>query len=225
MPIVNYLLIGANILAYICETSLGPHIDSFIFAVAVIPAEYTSFFSGYGGDVIKLLTAPFASMFLHAGWPHLLGNLWFLYIFGDNVEDRLGHARYLIFYILCGLLATAVHIIISPTSPVPVVGASGAISGVLGAYFALFPLANVVTLVPLFFFFEIIEIPALVFLGLWFLLQLNSGILQTLLMPAQVHGGVAWWAHIGGFIAGLILQRALRREARAPRYKELFYPF
>ncbi|MDW8025802.1 MAG: rhomboid family intramembrane serine protease [Armatimonadota bacterium] len=225
MPIVNYIIIAANVAAYIYEVSLGADLERFIKEVAVVPAEYIGFLSGYNVPLQKLLTAPFASMFLHGGFLHLIGNMWFLYIFGDNVEDRMGHLRYFLFYLFCGLAATAAHILISPTSPIPIIGASGAISGVLGAYLALFPRASILTLVFFFYFFEIVEIPALVYLGLWFVIQLNSGILQTLLSPSEVQGGVAWWAHIGGFVAGLVLQRLFREEPRAPRYKELFYPF
>lgn len=221
---MTYCIIAVNVAVYFYEVSLGAHLEQFIREVAVVPFEYMAFLSGYEVAMRKLLIAPFASMFLHAGFPHLLGNMWFLYIFGDNVEDRMGHMRYLVFYLLCGLVATFTHICFSPTSSIPVVGASGAISGVLGAYFVLFPRASVLTLIPLFLFLELIEIPAVVFLGLWFLMQLNSGILQTLLAPSEV-GGVAWWAHVGGFVAGLVLQRFFREEPRAPFYKELFYPF
>lgn len=204
---------------------MGTQLELFIKDVAVVPFEYMALSSGETVPLQKLLSAPFASMFLHAGFLHLLGNMWFLYIFGDNVEDRMGHMRFFVFYLLCGLAATAMHILMSPSSRVPVIGASGAISGVLGAYLVLFPGAGVLTLVPFFFVLEILEIPAIIYLGLWFIMQLNSGILQTMLSPHDVQGGVAWWAHIGGFIAGIILQRVFREAPRAPRYKELFYPF
>ncbi len=225
MPIVTYTIIAANVAVYIYEVSMGASLERFIRDVAVVPAEYMAFVSGYKVPLQKLLTAPFASMFLHGGFLHLLGNMWFLYIFGDNVEDRMGHFRYFIFYLLCGLAATVMHILTSPSSRVPTIGASGAISGVLGAYFVLFPRASVLTLVLFFYFLEVVEIPAVVYLGLWFIMQLNSGILQTMLRPSEVQGGVAWWAHVGGFVAGIVLQRFFREEARAPRYRELFYPF
>ena len=143
-------------------------------------------------------------MFLHGGWLHLLGNMLFLYIFGDNVEDRLGHVRYFFFYILCGVLAIVAHLITNPSSRVPTIGASGAIAGVMGAYFFLFPYARVVTLIFIFFFIDIIEIPAFFFLAFWFILQFLNG---TMSFSAQnaLSGGVAWWAHIGGFLAGIVL--------------------
>ncbi|PWT91234.1 MAG: rhomboid family intramembrane serine protease, partial [Acidobacteria bacterium] len=142
----------------------------------------------------------FSSMFLHGGWLHVLGNMWFLYIFGDNVEDRVGHVGYIFFYLLCGICAALTQTLLSPHSAVPMVGASGAIAGILGAYFLLFPSARILTLVPIFIFIQLIEIPAFVFLIIWFLLQF------LMMTPAQAgEGGVAFLAHIGGFIAGMVL--------------------
>ncbi len=143
-------------------------------------------------------------MFLHGGWLHLLGNMLFLHIFADNVEDVLGHGRFLLFYLLCGVTSFAAQIVFQPNSMVPNVGASGAIAGVLGAYFLLFPRARVVTLVPLLLFFPIIEVPAFLFLGLWFLIQFLSGA-ASLGHSSAVSGGTAWWAHIGGFVVGMLL--------------------
>jgi hypothetical protein len=139
------------------------------------------------------------SMFLHGGFLHILGNMWFLYIFGDNIEDRLGHIRYLIFYIFCGLAAGLIHLLTNWDSQIPTIGASGAISGVMGAYLLLYPRARILTLIPIFFFFQFLEIPAFIFLGYWLFLQLFSASLT----PSNV-GGIAFWAHIGGFLAGLI---------------------
>lgn len=169
----------------------------------------------------KLFVAPFVAMFLHGGWFHLIGNMWFLYLFGDNVEDAMGHLRYLMFYLLCGLGATAAHIAVNLNSPLPAIGASGAISGVIGAYLLMFPKARILTLVTLLFFVDIVALPALVFIGLWFLFQFWSG-LFSLAVPHV--GGVAWWAHIGGFVAGFVLMPFFRERQR-PRYTVRTYKF
>ena len=166
------------------------------------------FIQKYGLVPSQVLERPFtlfSHMFLHGGWFHVVGNMWFLWIFGDNVEDRLGRVRYLYFYILTGLSAAFAQIFVSLLvggGDVPMVGASGAVSGVLGAYVRLFPFAKILALVPVFFFLTFVEIPALVFIGLWFLIQLLNGLIT---LPVQGLGGVAWWAHIGGFVAGYFL--------------------
>ena len=152
----------------------------------------------------------FSSMFLHGGWMHLIGNMLFLYIFGDNVEDRFGHLKYLVFYFIAGITAAATQIYMFPNSEVPMVGASGAIAGVLGAYVFMFPTAKVLTLLPIFFFFQLIELPAFLFLGIWFIMQILSGMF-ALGIGADA-GGVAWWAHIGGFVAGIVLFPFLRKR-------------
>ncbi len=193
-------------------------LQAFVELVAVVPEEYTAFLRGEPVPLLKLLLAPFASMFLHGGWMHLIGNMWFLHLFGDNVEDAMGHFRYLLFYLLTGLAATAAHILVNPLSPIPIIGASGAISGVVGAYFLLFPNARVLTLVPIFLLVDIVLMPAFVFIGFWFLLQFWSG-LFSLAVPHV--GGVAWWAHIGGFLAGVVLAPFLRE--RRPRYRVRVY--
>ncbi|TMB53688.1 MAG: rhomboid family intramembrane serine protease, partial [Deltaproteobacteria bacterium] len=156
------------------------------------------------------------SMFLHGGWLHVLGNMLYLYIFGDNVEDRLGHLRYLLFYLLCGCAAGGAQALSGPDSNVPMVGASGAIAGVSGAYFLFFPGARVVTLVPIFFFLQVIEIPAVVFLLIWFVGQLMLGL--AALGTHAAAGGVAFWAHVGGFVAGMVLGPTLRMRPPAPRW-------
>ncbi len=158
----------------------------------------------------------FTSMFLHGGWMHFLGNMLFLWIFGDNIEDRLGHGRFLVFYLLCGAVAAVAHVMSEPGSPIPTIGASGAVAGVMGAYFVLYPQSRILTLLPLFIFWQIIEVPAVVFLGLWFLLQLFSGV-GTVLMATQgaPAGGIAFWAHVAGFGAGVVLVFAFRRPERA----------
>lgn len=146
------------------------------------------------------------SMFLHGGWMHLIGNMWFLYIFGDNIEDRYGHIPYLLMYLLCGLAAGVLHIVSAPDSAVPTVGASGAIAGIMGAYLLLYPRARVMALVPLGFIMRIMPVPAVLFLGFWFLIQVVSGIAEH---PGM--GGVAWWAHVGGFGAGAISTVIMRQ--------------
>ena len=201
-PVVTILLIAANVLLFLFELSLGRRLNAFIMAAAFVPARLAE--GGISvGDIGTGLQSGLLSMFLHGGWMHLLGNMLFLWIFGDNVEDRLGHGRFLAFYVLCGYAATFAHFWANPGSPVPAVGASGAISGVLGAYLFLHPQARIDTLVFLGFFARIIPVPAWVFLPLWFLMQFFSGIAS--LRVAEAAGGVAWFAHIGGFIAGPIL--------------------
>jgi membrane associated rhomboid family serine protease len=141
-------------------------------------------------------------MFLHAGWMHVIGNMWFLWVFGRNIEDSVGHIRFIVFYLLCGMAAAAAQVAISPESITPMIGASGAISGVLGAYLLLFPRARVLTLVPIWIFLQFIRVPAVIFLALWFVVQLISGMAMR---EFNVTGGVAFWAHVGGFVAGLVL--------------------
>jgi membrane associated rhomboid family serine protease len=199
------------------ELSLGSRLESFVMAAAFVPARYTS--GGLSlGELGPGLGSALVSMFLHGGWGHLLGNMLFLWIFGDNVEDRLGHVRYLIFYLLSGYAATFAHLWAGPGSTVPAIGASGAISGVLGAYLFLHPKARVQTLLILGFFIRLIYVPAWVFLPLWFLIQLFSGAASLGARAAET-GGVAWFAHIGGFIAGpllLLLLGGARRRLQPP---------
>ncbi len=206
-PGVTLALILINVVVFLYELQLGPAVTSFIKHFALIPAQVTGSLR-YGSVSLPDTAAPFfTSMFLHGGWLHLILNMWFLWIFGDNVEDTLGPVRYLLFYFLCGLGAALTLFILQPESPLPVLGASGAIAGVLGAYAVLFPGARIVTLVPIFFFIQIIELPAVVILGYWFVLQILSGALEA---ASPMRGGVAWWAHIGGFVAGMILILLMR---------------
>ncbi len=218
-PVVTVILIVLNVLAFFYELLLGPvELRRFFYAYAVVPAKY--FTSGYvewwGAvreyEMTELILPIFTAMFLHGGWLHLGGNMLYLWIFGDNVEDRMGHFRFLIFYLLCGVLATAAHVVTNANSHVPSLGASGAISGVLGAYFMLYPQARVVTLVPIWIFLHFIEIPAFFFLGFWFVQQFFYGTLSLSVESAQT-GGVAWWAHIGGFVSGAALVHVFKRRA------------
>ncbi|MBN2119409.1 MAG: rhomboid family intramembrane serine protease [Anaerolineales bacterium] len=195
-PLVNVLLIVVNVLAFLYELQLGPDaLERFIFAWGVVPADLTNDLSGAWMTV-------FTSMFLHGGWFHLLSNMWFLHIFGDNVEARMGGVRYLIFYLLSGVAAVFLQAYVLPASSVPMIGASGAIAGVLGAYMISFPRSRIASLVPIIFIFTIIEVPAVIFLVLWFLSQLYSGLFA---MQGASASGIAWWAHIGGFIFGVLM--------------------
>jgi membrane associated rhomboid family serine protease len=199
-PVVGITLIVLNVLVFLYEQSLGENaLRRFIMTWGLVPAVF---------DWSTVLT----SMFLHGGWEHIIGNMLYLWIFGDNVEDRLGHGRFLFFYIACGIAAALVQTWFNPDSAIPMVGASGAISGVLGAYIILFPHSRVLTLIPLFIFIEIIEVPAIILLGLWFLLQLVSGV-GSLTQP-EAGGGVAFWAHAAGFVAGMALLPFLKRPER-----------
>ncbi len=211
VPVVNFLLIAANIGLFLYEVSLGDRLVPFVERYAVIPARF------YAGGYLSArdLLTPLSAMFLHGGWLHLLGNMLYLYIFGDNVEDTLGHGGYLLFYLASGLVSFAVQILFQPDSAVPNLGASGAIAGVLGAYFLLFPRARVVTLIPLFVLFPVVEIPAFLFLGFWFLMQFLSG--TASIGSSAASGGVAWWAHIGGFIAGIVFLKAFAGRRASAR--------
>jgi membrane associated rhomboid family serine protease len=228
VPFVNYALIAINGLAFFLELGMGRGLERFIKQNAVVPSRFT------GGDmslqIPEILTTTLdpalggtvlLSMFLHGGWAHFLGNMLYLWIFGDNVEDRMGHVKYLVFYLLCGWAASYAHIAASPSSPIPSIGASGAIAGVLGAYVTLYPRARVVTLIPLGFYMEMLQVPALFFLGFWFLQQFLYGTL-SLTNTAQT-GGVAWWAHIGGFAAGFVLVWFFQSRKRRPPKRDTWW--
>ena len=199
-PFVTLLLILACTGVFLYEASLGREgLRQLFDAFALTPGRVT--YDLNSGGTWGELIAPFlTSMFLHGGWLHLLGNMWFLWIFGDNVEDAMGPVRFLLFYVLCGLVAGLAHYLLGPSSRLPTVGASGAIAGVLGAYVVLFPGARVLTLVPLGFFIRVMELPALAVIGIWFLIQVVS---SAMTFGLSETGGVAFSAHVGGFIAGL----------------------
>lgn len=203
-PALNYTLIILNSLAFLLELSLGTHLWEFIQVFGFVPRQFLLSL-GQGNWVASFIPI-FTSMFLHGGWLHLIGNMWILYIFGDNVEDTLGHGKYLLLYLGAGIIACLAQLLFNPNSLLPMVGASGAIAGVMGAYFSLFPQARILTLVPIFFF-VIIEVPAYVFLGLWFLLQFSYGAFSIL--GTKFHTAVAFWAHVGGFLAGFLFIRLL----------------
>ena len=198
-PVVNTIIIGLNVLVYLVQLAQGDRLNQFIITYGLVPARYSvpqiaAYFT-FSQQILSF----FSFMFIHGGFLHLLGNMWSLYIFGDNVEDRLGPIRYLLFYLLCGLLSGLSHLFINLHSQVPTIGASGAIAGVMGAYILLFPGSKILTLIPIFFIPYFIQIPAFLFLGFWFLLQFISAAGSS----GQA-GGVAWWAHIGGFLFGMI---------------------
>jgi len=195
-PFVNLLLIVLNLLAFLYEIRMDPaELKTFIFANGLIPAQLLGNLSD---EWVKI----YSSMFLHGGWFHIINNMWVLFIFGDNVEGRMGGFRYLLFYLLSGTAAGLLQTYILPTSNVPMIGASGAVAGVLGAYLILFPRSRIASLVPILFIFTLIEIPAFLFLLFWFFSQLFSG---WLALQGGSASGIAWWAHIGGFLFGLIM--------------------
>ena len=199
-PVVNILIIGLNIIVFLWELIQGPYLKESLFLFGIVPIRYSDPGLSTHFTPFQQFLPFLTSMFLHGGFLHILANMWFLYIFGDNIEDRLGHIRYLIFYIFCGVASGLVHLFTNWDSKIPTIGASGAISGIMGAYLLLYPHSRILTLIPIFFFFQFVELPAFIFLGYWLLLQLFSASLT----PSNV-GGIAFWAHIGGFISGLIL--------------------
>ena len=205
-PLITVALILANFYYFYQELILGDAaLSRFIHIWGLVPADF----------IAGLARTPFApeaylplvtNLFLHGGWMHILGNMWYLWIFGDNVEDCLGKLRFVFFYLLCGVAANLAQVVVDPASTVPTIGASGAISGVLGAYLTLFPRARISTLIPLFPIFPVVRIPAVLFLAVWFLLQLQNGAISLFMAGTNI----AWWAHIGGFAAGFVLARIVK---------------
>ena len=213
-PAMTILLILANVLVFLWELAMAPYLDKLLLDLAIVPVRYTV------PRIRELFTLPeqmlpfFSSMFLHGGWTHLIGNMWTLWIFGDNVEDELGRGKYLLLYLAGGFAAALVHIATNATSALPTIGASGAVAAIMGAYFRMHPHANVTMIFPPFFLGPFFVVPAIVFLGWWFILQFFSGTLSLFVQPDRV-GGIAWWAHIGGFVFGAILSTAqVKRYAR-----------
>ncbi len=200
--VVNRVLIGLNVLLYVYQLTLGkgPELDRFIVTYGLVPLRYSVPEIGARFTSFQQLFAPFSFIFLHGGFWHLLGNMWSLHIFGENCESRLGPIRYLLFYLLCGWASGFVHLIMNWHSHVPTIGASGAIAGVMGAYLLLYPRSRILTLIPIFIIPYFVELPAFLFLGIWFLFQFISAT-----GGGASAGGIAWWAHIGGFIAGMVL--------------------
>src|SRR5438876_2369372 len=216
-------LIAVNVVIFLYEVSLGPDAPAFMFAYSVVPVALTH---GIPQTALLKTSIPFhtpnpvyltliTAMFLHAGWLHIGGNMLFLYIFGDNVEDRMGHLPYLVFYLFCGVIASIAQVAVDPNSSIPSLGASGAIAGVLAAYLVLFPMAGVRTIIFIFIFFTVVTLPAIVLIGLWFILQLFDGV-ASLSQVQQGMGGVAYLAHVGGFITGLVITLLLRSRLQPP---------
>jgi membrane associated rhomboid family serine protease len=218
-PYINYFLLALNIIVFLFTWLSGPReAQQIVNLYGMVPARTTAFLHGFQGSNSLIAFVPIlTSMFLHASWMHVIFNMWFLYIFGDNIEDYLGHFRYLLFYLLTGFGAAFLHIFMNPNSTIPSVGASGAIAGVMGAYFILYPSARVLTLVPFFFIF-FVWLPAWVWLGIWFLGQFLSGAATAIATTNQTTGGIAFWAHVGGFIAGVALIKLFPTRPRRYRY-------
>ena len=214
VPLVNWLLIAVNVVVFLFESSLGPRQLAAVTAtLGLVPRRLWAY-----PNLPQFMTI-LTSMFMHGGWWHLISNLWVLFIFGDNVEDRMGHFRYLVFYLLCGVVAALAHAFVSAGSRVPTIGASGAISGVMGAYVVLFPNARILTFVPLWILPTLMEVRALVFIGFWFISQLFNGLFSLAgAAGVRTYGGVAWWAHLGGFVAGVLVVRLLARRVRREYY-------
>jgi membrane associated rhomboid family serine protease len=206
VPVVNNTIIGINIVFFLVQLAQGQGQDHFVYLYGLVPAKFTvpqvSAYFSLGQQILSLFTF----MFLHGGFMHLIGNMWSLYIFGDNVEERLGPVRYVAFYLLCGLASGMTHLLFNTHSNIPTIGASGAIAGVMGAYFILYPRSRILTLIPIIFIPWFVEIPAFFFLGIWFVLQfLNAA------GSSGQAGGIAWWAHIGGFVFGILFLKLLDR--------------
>src|SRR5579872_2932039 len=209
LTLVNVMLIAANVAVFVHEMTLGHDLESFVYQYAMIPARLTSALEGgreltrvpYSAGAPPALETIITSMFLHGGVLHLAGNMLYLFIFGAAVEEAMGHLRYLAFYLISGIAAALAMAAFTPHSTVPVIGASGAIAGVLGAYFVMYPRAWITTILPIFVLVYFVEIPAIVYLLVWFVAQLYAGVSQN----PEVAGGVAWWAHVGGFLVGMLL--------------------
>jgi len=205
-PFITILIIITNVVVFFYQFILGPEgEEAFVLRTAAIPYEITHLVDLQPISILPIPLTLFTAMFIHGGFLHLGGNMLYLWIFGDNIEDRLGHFRFITFYFTTGLIASLTHIVLYPNSTIPMIGASGAIAGVLGAYFLLYPLAHVRTLIFFFFFVQVVSIPALIFLGLWFIYQIIS---------SGAGSGIAWYAHIGGFVAGVVLVKVFERKRR-----------
>lgn len=214
LPIVNYAVLAACALAFLAEVAAGARVDDLIHDYGLIPARFSALVRRVGPLRLELYVPFVTSMFLHAGWTHFAGNMLYLWIFGDNVEDRFGHLGYALFYVAGGIFAAVAHLLANPTSVVPTIGASGAIAAVMGAYFVLHPRARISSIVVVFLSIRVVAVPALVYLALWFGLQLLAG--SSVLASSAGDAAVAWWAHLGGFAFGAATVALLgRRRARS----------
>lgn len=217
LPVATIGLIVVNFLVFFYELSLGDtQLNNFINAYSLVPCEYTNQCAAYAGTPSPFWITLFSSMFLHAGWDHILGNMLFLFVFGIHVERSMGAVRYLLFYLICGMGANALEILTSLGSNVPGLGASGAISGVLAGYLLMYPSSHIKTLVPLGFFFWAARVPAWIFIGLWFVLQFVEGLTTV---SDVTGGGVAYFAHVGGFVTGLALVKLFAQSDRVDRLR------
>jgi hypothetical protein len=219
-PFVTYFIIALNTLVFLFELSVSEQgrgaLNGLIYHFGVVPWRFDHIVAAWPASALTGLFLPvLTSMFLHASWLHLIGNMWFLWIFGDNIEDYLGHFSYLLFYLVCGFAAAITHILLNAGSRMPSVGASGAIAGVMGAYFVLYPKARVMMWFPPIFFFHL---PAWLVLGYWFFMQFLSGAATSIAETSQTNGGIAFWAHVGGFVAGVVLIKVLPARPRRYRY-------
>ncbi|HXW89883.1 MAG TPA: rhomboid family intramembrane serine protease [Terriglobales bacterium] len=222
-PFVTFFIIALNTVVFLFELSVGWQsqraLNGLMYEFGVVPHRFELALTGASRfSVAGLSLTILTSMFLHASWLHIIGNMWVLWIFGDNIEDHLGHFLYLMFYLLCGFAGAITHILSNVGSRLPSIGASGAIAGVMGAYFVLYPKARVLTVVPLIVFFTFWWLPAWIVLGYWFLVQFLSGAATAIVEPGQTSGGVAFWAHVGGFVAGIVLIKLLPERPRRYRY-------
>ena len=219
LPVMTLVLVVINVVVFLHQVSLpAAQAEAFVRAYGLVPAKIQLALSGHHYSLAEAVLPLFTCMFLHGGWLHIIGNMWFLWIFGANVEERLGSLGYLVFYLVCGISSGLIQTIFSWGSHLPSIGASGAISGILGAYVVFFPSSRILTLVPLFIIWFTWQIPALVFIGLWFLIQFMSGIGSLNDPRAASLGGVAWWAHVGGFLTGMLLARAISPAERRAIY-------
>jgi len=219
-PYVTYFIIALNALVFLFELSVGGEghraLNSLMYQFGVVPAHFERALAGsVHYSLPSLFLTILTSMFMHASWLHIIGNMWVLWIFGDNIEDYLGHFPYLLFYLVSGFAASLTHILLNADSNIPSVGASGAIAGVMGGYFVLYPRARVMTWFPPIFFFYL---PAWLVLGYWFLMQFLSGAATSIAETSQTSGGIAFWAHVGGFIAGIVLIKMMPERPRRYRY-------
>jgi membrane associated rhomboid family serine protease len=211
-PLVTWFLISLNAFIFLFEATLPARaLREMVFQFGLVPAQVTGLFGADAFSPGAAFLPLFTSMFLHGSWLHLIGNMWILWIYGDNIEDYLGHFAYLVFYLACGVVAAGLHVLFNLGSTVPTVGASGAIAGVMGAYFVLYPRATVLTFIPPIFFFPM---PSWVMLGYWFVVQFLSGTATSIGDPRQMPGGVAFWAHVGGFLAGIAMIRIFPQRRR-----------
>jgi membrane associated rhomboid family serine protease len=212
-PAATVALIALNVLAFFYELSLGRELDRFIMQYGAVPLRFILAGQMEQVSTLERFLPLFTSMFLHGGWLHVGGNMLYLWIFGDNVEDRLGPLRFVLFYLACGLVAALAQIYMHPTAKIPMVGASGAVAGVLGAYLILFPHSRVLALIPILFFFQVVELPAVLFLIFWFGMQFLNGAV-SITGASHTAEGVAWWAHIGGFVSGMALGFLIPKRKR-----------